>query len=74
MGFKLNTHDQCVRNKMIEGTKCTIVWFVEENKMTRFLLKSRKKWENDSETCERTRLHRNEHYIHGGQHVNNSIA
>ena len=34
MGFKLNNHDQCVANKMIEGTQCTIVWYVDDNKIS----------------------------------------
>ena len=34
MGFKLNKHDQCVANKMIEGSQCTIVWYVDDNKIS----------------------------------------
>ena len=34
MGFKLNNYDQCVANKMIEGTQCTIVWNVDDNKIS----------------------------------------
>ena len=34
MGFKLNDHDKCVANKMIEGTQCTIVWYVDDNKIS----------------------------------------
>ena len=34
MGFKLNNHDQCVANKMIEGSQCTIVWCVNDNKIS----------------------------------------
>ena len=33
MGFKLNNYDQCVTNKMIEGKQCTIVWYVDDNKI-----------------------------------------
>ena len=34
MGFKLNNHDQCVANKIIEGSQCTIVWYVDNNKIS----------------------------------------
>ena len=34
MGFKLNDHDKCVANKVIEGTQCTIVWYVDDNKIS----------------------------------------
>ena len=34
MSFKLNNHDQCVANKTIEGTQCTIVWYVDDNKIS----------------------------------------
>ena len=34
MGFTLNNHDQCVANKMIEGSQCTIVWYVDDNKIS----------------------------------------
>ena len=34
MGVKLNNHDQYVANKMIEGTQYTIVWYVDDNKIS----------------------------------------
>jgi hypothetical protein len=34
MGFKLNPYDPCVANCMIEGKQCTIVWYVDDNKIS----------------------------------------
>ena len=34
MGFKLNPYDKCVANKMINGKQCTIVWYVDDNKIS----------------------------------------
>jgi Reverse transcriptase (RNA-dependent DNA polymerase) len=34
MGFELNPYDACVANKIIEGTQCTIVWYVDDNKIS----------------------------------------
>ena len=34
MGFKLNPYDRCVANKMINGKQCTIVWYVDDNKIS----------------------------------------
>ena len=34
MGFKINPYDPCVANKMIEGTMCTIAWYVDDNKIS----------------------------------------
>ena len=34
MGFKLNNYDKYVANKMIEGKQCTIVWHVDDNKIS----------------------------------------
>jgi hypothetical protein len=34
MIFELNPYDPCVANKTIEGTKCTIVWYVDNNKIS----------------------------------------
>jgi hypothetical protein len=31
LGFKLNPYDACVANKTIQGTQCTIVWYVDHN-------------------------------------------
>jgi hypothetical protein len=33
-GFVLNPYDNCVANKMIEGTQCTIVWHVDDLKLS----------------------------------------
>jgi hypothetical protein len=34
MGFELNPYDPCVANKMIEGSQCTIAWYVDDNKIS----------------------------------------
>jgi hypothetical protein len=34
MGFKLNPYDKCVANKMIDGKQCTIVFYVDDNKLS----------------------------------------
>ena len=34
MGFELNPYQPCVANKMIEGTQCTIAWYVDDNKIS----------------------------------------
>ena len=34
MGFELNPYDKCVANKMINGTQCTIVWYVDDVKVS----------------------------------------
>ena len=34
MGFKLNPYDMCVANSMIDGKQCTIVWYVDDNKIS----------------------------------------
>ena len=33
MGFEVNLYDLCVTNKIINGKQCTIVWYVDDNKM-----------------------------------------
>ena len=33
MGFFINPYDRCVANKMIKGKQCTIVWYVDDNKL-----------------------------------------
>jgi Reverse transcriptase (RNA-dependent DNA polymerase) len=33
MGFELSPYDPCVANKIIEGTQCTIVWYVDNKKI-----------------------------------------
>jgi len=34
LGFELNKYDRCVANKMINGKQCTIVWHVDDLKMS----------------------------------------
>lgn len=34
MGFKINPYDKCVANKMINGKQCTIVWYVDDVKIS----------------------------------------
>jgi KUP system potassium uptake protein len=34
MGFTLNPYDPCVANKTINGKQCTIVWYVDDNKIS----------------------------------------
>jgi hypothetical protein len=34
MGFELNPYDACVANKIIEGSQCSIVWYVDDNKIS----------------------------------------
>ena len=34
MGFTLNLYDPCVANATIQGSQCTIVWFVDDNKIS----------------------------------------
>ena len=34
MGFKINPYDQCVANTNIDGSQCTIVWYVDDNKIS----------------------------------------
>jgi uncharacterized membrane-anchored protein len=31
LGFELNPYDTCVANKIINGSQCTIVWYVDKN-------------------------------------------
>ena len=33
MGFKLNHYDMCVTNKIIEGSQCTVTFYVDDNKI-----------------------------------------
>lgn len=33
-GFELNPYDQCVANKMVNGKQCTIVWHVDDLKIS----------------------------------------
>jgi len=34
MGFELNPYNPCITNKMIHGKQCTIVWYVNDNKIS----------------------------------------
>ena len=33
-GFKLNKYDKCIANKMINGKQCTIIWHVDDRKIS----------------------------------------
>ena len=32
--FELNPYDRCVVNKMMNGKQCTLVWYVDKNKLS----------------------------------------
>ena len=34
MGFEINSYDMCVVNKIIDGSQCTIVWYVDDIKIS----------------------------------------
>ena len=34
MGFELNPYDKCVANKVINGKQCTVVFYVDYNKVS----------------------------------------
>ena len=34
MGFILNPYDKCVANKMVNKSQCTVVWYVDDNKIS----------------------------------------
>ncbi len=34
MGFELNPYDMCVANSIVDGKQCTIVWYVDDNKIS----------------------------------------
>ena len=34
MGFKVNPYDRCVANKIIGGKQCTVVWYVDDAKVS----------------------------------------
>jgi hypothetical protein len=34
MGFEINPYDACVANKMVDGKQCTIVWYVDDLKVS----------------------------------------
>ena len=33
-GFKINEYDRCVTNKVINGKQCTIIWHVDDLKIS----------------------------------------
>ena len=33
LGFEINPYDKCFANKALEGTQCTIAWYVDDNKL-----------------------------------------
>ena len=33
-GYKINPYDRCVANKNINGSLCTVVWYVDDNKVS----------------------------------------
>ena len=34
MGFVLNPYDPCIANCIIDGSQCTIAWYVDDNKIS----------------------------------------
>ena len=34
MVFVINPYDRCVANKMMNGKQCTIVWYIDEKKLS----------------------------------------
>ena len=34
MGFSINPYDKCVANKLVNGKQCTLVWYVDDNKLS----------------------------------------
>jgi len=34
MGFMLNPYDPCIANKIINGKQCTIIWYMDDNKIS----------------------------------------
>ena len=34
MGFTLNLYDLCVANKIVNGSQCTVVFYVDDNKIS----------------------------------------
>ena len=37
MGFVLNPYDPCVANCVIDGSQCTIAWYIDDNKISGIL-------------------------------------
>ena len=34
MDFELNPYDLCIANKIVNGKQCTIIWYVDDNKIS----------------------------------------
>ena len=34
LGFELNPYDRCVANKIVNGSQCTMAWYVDDNKLS----------------------------------------
>ena len=34
-GFEINPYDSCVTNKMVNGSQCTVLWYVDDLKISR---------------------------------------
>ena len=34
MGFEINLYDKCTANKVINGSQCTVCWYVNDNKVS----------------------------------------
>ena len=34
MGFEVNSYDPCVANKILNGSQCTVVWHVDDLKVS----------------------------------------
>jgi hypothetical protein len=34
MGFTINPYDPCVANSIIDGSQCTIAWYVDDTKIS----------------------------------------
>ena len=34
LGFKINPYDPCISNMKIDGSQCTICWYVHDNKIS----------------------------------------
>ena len=39
VGFEINPYDKCIASKMINGNQCTIVWYVDDNKISHIEVK-----------------------------------
>ena len=34
LGFEINPYDKCIANKVINGSQCTIAWYVDDVKIS----------------------------------------